>query len=95
MRGAGSLSGQHLAKVLVMTGIVQHPVLATKAVVAKNTRTCQRVMEATSCQRADVDVVLRSVADAMAQHQMLPRIRVVRPHAHTKSMTCSSLDKVW
>jgi len=65
VHGAGSLSGQHLAKVLVMTGIVRHPVLATKAVVAKATRTCQRVMEATGCQRADVDIVLRSVADAM------------------------------
>ena len=63
--GAGSLSSQHLAKCLVLSGILWHPALATKAVVAKDTLTCKRIQEMCSCEKGDVDVVLRSVANSL------------------------------
>lgn len=65
VHGAGSLTAQHLAKVLVLTGVVHHPALATKAVFAQNTKTCQRVMDATGCDKADVDKVLCLLGDAL------------------------------
>jgi len=61
--GAGPLSCQQLMHVLVLTGILHHPSLATMAVFATGTHTCKKVMSLTGCcSNSDVDIILRSIA---------------------------------
>ena len=64
---AGSLSGQHLAHALVLTGIVHHPFLASMAHVAVGTLTAKRIVAHTGCDLGDCDKIVRSVANSIGQ----------------------------